>query len=503
MKSLVLDEVEKLSALDSTSIWAALGSEIHAIRFDDKLITKLFASDSSKSKPKKKGGKMKKGIPLSNSLSLIDPKRQHNLSISMSRLKVPVDTLCKSLMSIDTETLTANIVDVLKLVMPLPQEMKVVRQHASKNPPDQPTKGLGKVELFFYHLSSIPRLEEKMRAIDLKSSLKYRVDSIKEDIAVLSTAMVFITKCGGLRRLMGLVLQLSNYLNHGSYRSGAFGFKVGSLKKLMSLRSNVPAEGKTLLHVIAKMANTDPLLAEVEDMLQLGPATFIPSGVISEHTQSLRHDINALKDENTLCAEEIASNDIDEEDTNMSNTFVEASTNLLESSEAQFGEIEELQRQLRDHQAVLAHFLCEDPETFKHDVTIKELHDFAKSFTKIRAEEKRLTAAKERRKALQIDREEKSRQREQDSKTMSSGSKKSNGKNAGAAAVATAGGGGGNVNRLLDGMLRGSFLDRTRKAPPSRRDETTPTQRIRALSIAMQGDIDEEVSSDGSDWDSD
>lgn len=52
--------------------------------------------------------------------------------------------------------------------------------------------------------------------------------SISNNIAVLSTASVFITECHGLKRLMGLVLQLSNYLNHGTYRSGAFGFKIGS-----------------------------------------------------------------------------------------------------------------------------------------------------------------------------------------------------------------------------------------------------------------------------------
>jgi hypothetical protein len=46
-----------------------------------------------------------------------------------------------------------------------------VRAHADKNPPDDKEKGFGKVELFFYHLSTIPRLVEKIRAIDLKSTL--------------------------------------------------------------------------------------------------------------------------------------------------------------------------------------------------------------------------------------------------------------------------------------------------------------------------------------------
>ena len=137
------------------------------------------------------------------------------------------------------------------------------------------TKIILKVELFFYHLSKIPRLVEKIRAIDLKSSLNSRTTKIINDIAILSNASVFITQCYGLRRLMGLVLQLSNYLNHGTYRSGAFGFKVSGLKKLTLVKSNVPGISKTLLHVICKMAEDDPILQQVEDLIKLGKIIII------------------------------------------------------------------------------------------------------------------------------------------------------------------------------------------------------------------------------------
>jgi hypothetical protein len=216
--------------------------------------------------------------------------------------------------------------------------------------------------------------------------------------------------------------------------------------------------------------------------LFLGPATYIQTDAIHEHVQSLRHDINALQDEHTICKEELEN---EENDDDINSLFVESSTKLLKEASDKLNEIEILKNQLHEHEAMLATFLCEEQESFKQDVVVKELHEFAKSFSKIRAEEKRQIIAKERRRKLQEEREAKSKEMEEKKKNLP----KTN----------SGGGGGGKVNSLLDGMLHASFMMDRSKLINKRQSFSSPTERMKSRSIAMHGEFDEEVSTDD-DW---
>ena len=167
---------------------------------------------------------------------------------------------------------------------------------------------------------------------------------------------------------------------------------------------------------------------------------------------------------------------------------------MLEESHTLLEESEELQRQLKEHGAALAKFLCEDFETFQQDQTIKELYDFSKSFSKIRIEEKRLSAAKARKITLQAEREKRKEGAASLHDMRISLSGKSGEKKSGAAIDGT-------VNSLLDGMFRGSFLKRNKKKTAYARKKNT-RNRFKSISNAMQGE-DDDVSSDDSDWESD
>jgi hypothetical protein len=206
-----------------------------------------------------------------------------------------------------------------------------------------------------------------------------------------------------------------------------------------------------------------------------------------------------------VCMEELNNNEDDEtnEDHTVNQLFVNASTVLLKDANQALATIEELKVQLLDHQNTLALFLCEDPATFKQDVVIKELHDFSKLFTKIRTEDKRQRLAKERRKKLQEERELKATKVAEKRKSMQSngggGGERSSPSSTGNGGDS---GGGGNVNRLLDGMLHRSFMSKRGSQDGKTKKTMTASEKIQALSKAMHGEIDEEVSSDD-DWDDD
>jgi hypothetical protein len=262
----------------------------------------------------------------------------------------------------------------------------------------KPTEeGFGKVESFFYVLSSIKRLTEKIRALDVRCNLRTRVLEISRDITIIRGAMQAIRDSGPLKRMMTLVLRLSNYMNFGTYHAGAFGFKVASLKKLANLRSNNQREAKTLLHAIVKMSAKDEALQELVSLLHMSKATFIQTSSIALRCKQIQQDLSAIENEQAMCLDE--RND-DSTAGETAGHFVDASTSLLAEAREQLAELDSQQKLLESDRELLACFLCEDLTTFKVDSCIKDVFDFVKSYSRLLAEEKRQAAARARRAAV-------------------------------------------------------------------------------------------------------
>ena len=139
----------------------------------------------------------------------------HNLNISLTKMKIPYEKLCTAILCIDVSVLDAPNIDILKLCLPMPQELQAVQKYAMKNKSEgkPATQGFGKVETFFHKLGSIRRLSEKIRALDVRCNLQVRVLSIRNDIDVLCHAMTAIQQSNALKRMMTMILRLSNFMN--------------------------------------------------------------------------------------------------------------------------------------------------------------------------------------------------------------------------------------------------------------------------------------------------
>jgi hypothetical protein len=508
LKSLVLDEVAKKSALEKQSLWASVESMISDVSFDADMLSRLFGKASPKpskdTKVKIDSGKKKKV----KELGLIEPKRMHNLNISLSRMKIPHDELCAAIVRIDVGVLDAAKIDVLKLCLPMPQELKAVQRHAAKKKSEGKSaeQGFGKVETFFLVLGSIKRLNEKIRALDVRCNLRARVFSIRKDITILREAMQAIHDSHPLKRMMTMVLRLSNYMNYGTYHAGAFGFKVSSLKKLANVRSNNQREAKTLLHAIVKMSTDDKGLRDLESLLQISQATFIQTSSITLRCKQIQQDLSSIENEQAMCADE--RKDGGDEGENAGH-FVDASTELLAEAHAQLAELEALQKLLDTDKEQLAAFLCEDLTTFKVDACIKDVYEFVKSYSRLLAEEKRQVASRARRAAVEEAKAKKqvARKKMKNNLRNTVGTTQDVGKQ-------------GRVSGLLDVLSVGSLsnfrggagLKRGRSAlldlnaidiaSPRASQSRNIKGHMSKRSLVMHGDADEDSSSDDSSWDS-
>ena len=178
----------------------------------------------------------------SNIVHLIELKRSHNISIELSGLKLPFGKIKQALLDMDDSGFSLEQLQVLRRATPTDQEIVKLKAYAGD------IALLGSVERYFLEVSPIPRLESRIDALMFKKTFVSSIGKLKEDLGTLKDASNQVLNSKSLKLLLEGVLTVGNYLNTGTARGAACGFKIESLLKLKDIKGK---DRKTsLLHFI-------------------------------------------------------------------------------------------------------------------------------------------------------------------------------------------------------------------------------------------------------------
>jgi dishevelled associated activator of morphogenesis len=131
-------------------------------------------------------------------------------------------------------------------ILPLPDELTMLDQY------DGDKEELARAEKYFLAISKIPNLNVRVNALVFKAFFTQRAQDVSQSFTVLEKALAFIKNDKTLHNLLLLVLALGNYLNGGTNRGGAYGYKLASLRKLSDCRSPDDRD-LTLMHFLATL----------------------------------------------------------------------------------------------------------------------------------------------------------------------------------------------------------------------------------------------------------
>jgi hypothetical protein len=113
---------------------------------------------------------------------------------------------------------------------------------------------LGKCEQFLLEVMTVPDFAARLQCLICEARFEDNLDSIVGRLTTLQTATRELEDSVWFRRLLELVLGVGNYLNGGTPRGRAHGFKLDSLVKLATIKS---VDSKTtLLHYLAELVHT-------------------------------------------------------------------------------------------------------------------------------------------------------------------------------------------------------------------------------------------------------
>ena len=195
---------------------------------DSNLMQKIFGSPAqAKAKPRNFFPRPAPGIAvLSNS-------RAQNLAIALRSLTMTTEQLCIAIRDLDfnNPSITGEDLELLASVMPSTEENTQLSKHT-----DNPDR-LRDVERSILPLCSVE--PSRLRAMRVVVAHGQVHNLLTQRCCALRAAACEIRDCVEFRELLGIVLQIGNYINHGQaapVEGTARGFSIESLHVLKSFK---------------------------------------------------------------------------------------------------------------------------------------------------------------------------------------------------------------------------------------------------------------------------
>ena len=221
--------------------------------------------------------------------SLLDTKRATNAGIALSRLGLPVGgALPAALLAMDEAALPPSKLSLLLSVAPSAEELELVRAF------DGDVTMLGNTERYVLEMSSVPKLQQRLRTWATKQLFSAAAAELAATAAQLSAAFDALRTAEALHATLGSLLRLGNALNAGTHRAGAAGFRIDTaLQSACAVRC--VGGGSVLDYLVRSLHKAQPALLPSlrEQTAALGDAIKVDVAEATAERSRLDADVRA------------------------------------------------------------------------------------------------------------------------------------------------------------------------------------------------------------------
>ncbi|XP_066927240.1 formin-F-like [Clytia hemisphaerica] len=280
------------------------------------------------------------GLPIEDknaSKSLLDPKKAQNLGIFLSGFKLDVNDLESKLSTFDDENgLTSEEINALKRFQPTPEEIEMFKSFKGN------FDKLVKVDKFVQKMCNITNLNSRLDVLLTIREIPDQIQGIEPPITNLIKACRSLRDNQHFKTLLEYILSIGNYLNGGTNRGRAYGFKLSALVKLVDIRST--DKKQTALQFLAEeLYQKDPkVLTCYKEMNSLLIPIDISIKGLTAEVDIMSKDIEKLKKQMSTL-----SSSFDEAFIHKVNQFIKTESSKLVLLQQHCSEIVELSVELK------------------------------------------------------------------------------------------------------------------------------------------------------------
>eukprot|EP01117_Protostelium_nocturnum_P018151 TRINITY_DN7527_c0_g1_i4.p1 TRINITY_DN7527_c0_g1~~TRINITY_DN7527_c0_g1_i4.p1 ORF type:complete len:458 (-),score=206.71 TRINITY_DN7527_c0_g1_i4:172-1545(-) len=273
--------------------------QLEFINFEE--IEDLFSTQiESKKEERTEKNKKKENV----AINLVDSKKAQNLGIILNRLKSNSNyEIMESILKVEDLLDTVALTQFWKFC-PSAEDYETIDSFLQKAKEEgdkvyeETRNNLGAVEKFFLSVRNIPRLKERLGCMNIKANLPMKILELKKDAKILGRASSEILQSQSIPSLLNIVLQLGNFVNGGTFRGSASGFKMEILPKLVELKS-IKNSSMTFMNYMrgfidSKYPNTCKFVAEIPSIFQASKISF---SALNADLKQAKEDISSIETE--------------------------------------------------------------------------------------------------------------------------------------------------------------------------------------------------------------
>mmetsp|Transcript_39039 Transcript_39039/g.34716 ORF Transcript_39039/g.34716 Transcript_39039/m.34716 type:complete len:340 (+) Transcript_39039:946-1965(+) len=259
------------------------------IKFDD--LEKVFENVTKK--PAARGGveekkeeKKKKGA----TCILPDAKRAYQMNIMVNKFrKYTWDQVRDAILNLDKKIVNNELATTLLPFAPQPEEIQVCADW------DGDKTELDGASNFMVAIHNIPRFVFRLRAFVFKDEFEAKVEAAVGDIGTFYKGCKTVKQNTNFQDFLSYTLQVANFLNAGTNRGNAQGFKMKSILAFNGVKS---ADGKTSLYgyIIEKINSENPeCLNWVKEMKIINDLAKMNVDELTRDVDMIKSQINTIK----------------------------------------------------------------------------------------------------------------------------------------------------------------------------------------------------------------
>ncbi|EAY14996.1 Formin Homology 2 Domain containing protein [Trichomonas vaginalis G3] len=232
-------------AASVSMIWKQISDK--GVKIDKEILMELFSPVEAKKVAS--GGKKRPKL-----VELLDPNRAKAISIMLGRLRRPAWDIVQQVKNLD-DAVDEDLLASLKSTIPNDEEYKAVKQY--NGDPNL----LGTAENFVSEVMKVKLYQSHIEFLDLRMTFDEAFKDVLTPLTTLANGFSQLKTSKKFREFLAYILAIGNFLNGGTSRGGAYGFKFDFFTKILDIRTS--RSGYTFLNYIAETFDVMDLINEL------------------------------------------------------------------------------------------------------------------------------------------------------------------------------------------------------------------------------------------------
>ena len=182
--------------------------------------------------------------------SLIDTNRARNLAITLRKIGLNTDEICRSVYNYDLNELPLEYVEMLPKFIPNDTELKAFKQYEKAG---KSFDALSSEDKFMWLFGRVERLRQRLDIMIFIGNFIENIKVLGPQLNSVISASMSIRSSRKLKKILEIILAFGNYMN-SARRGAVFGFKLASLESLVDTKST--DKKQNLLHYICSVVES-------------------------------------------------------------------------------------------------------------------------------------------------------------------------------------------------------------------------------------------------------